>query len=159
MTTHDFVTELFVRVDDAMTDCKKHSQASLHPSEIVTLGLLFALKGSGNRAFHRWAQRDLLPLFPRLPERTRLFRLLSKWRVWTCRLLSAPTLLGVVDCYGIELIHPRRRGAARVRSAGKARATTAGSSGPNSASSSTASAWWSPTTWTPQTSTTRASTR
>jgi hypothetical protein len=110
MTTYDFVTELFVRVDDAMIPVKKHSQARLHPSEIVTLGLLFALKGSGNRAFYRWAERDLRPLFPNLPERTRLFRLLTQWRAWTSRLLSSPTLLGLVDCYGIELIHPRREG-------------------------------------------------
>ena len=32
MTTVDFITELFCRVDDAMTNCPKHTQASLHPS-------------------------------------------------------------------------------------------------------------------------------
>ena len=83
MTIQDFTTELFCRVDDAMTDLQKHSQALLHPSETVTLGLLFALKGVGNRAFHRWAQANLRPLFPRLPERTRLFRLLAAHRGWT----------------------------------------------------------------------------
>ena len=44
---------------------------------LVTLGLLHALKGVGNRAFYRWLTRDYRPLFPRLPERTRLFRLLK----------------------------------------------------------------------------------
>ncbi len=53
MTNEDFITELFCRVDDAMRDVGKHSQASLYPSEVVTLGILFALKGSGNRAFYR----------------------------------------------------------------------------------------------------------
>ena len=110
MTTEDFITELFVRVDDAMKDVPKHSQASLCPSETVTLGLLFALKGIGNRAFSRWAAANLRPLFPRLPERTRLFRLLATHQDWTRRFLAEPSLLGVVDSYGIELIHPRREG-------------------------------------------------
>ncbi len=51
MSTLDFITELFCRVDDAMRDVAKHSQASLYPSEVVTLGLLgllFAIKGVGN---------------------------------------------------------------------------------------------------------------
>ncbi|WP_298981318.1 hypothetical protein [Caldilinea sp.] len=47
----------------------------MHPSEIVTLAILFALKGVGDRAFSRWLVRDWRPLFPKLPERTRLFRL------------------------------------------------------------------------------------
>src|ERR1700757_2735706 len=49
-----------------------HPAAHLWPSEVVTLGLLHALKGVGNRAFYRWLTRDYRPLFPRLPERTRL---------------------------------------------------------------------------------------
>lgn len=77
MTIHDFITELFCRVDDAMTDQQKHPQALLYPSEMVMLGLLFALKGVGNRAFYRWAQANLAPLFPDLPGRTRFFRLLQ----------------------------------------------------------------------------------
>lgn len=83
MTTHEFTTELFCRVDDAMTDQQKHPQAVLHPSELVTLGLLFALKGVGSRAFYRWAEANLAPLFPRLPERTRFFRLLAAHGDWT----------------------------------------------------------------------------
>jgi hypothetical protein len=54
MITINFITELFCRVDDEMKDIPKHPQASLYPSEIVTLGFLFALKGVGNRAFYRW---------------------------------------------------------------------------------------------------------
>jgi len=110
MTIHDFTTELFVRVDDAMTEQEKHCQALLHPSETVTLGLLFALKGVGNRAFYRWAQANLKALFPNLPERTRFFRLLVAHEDWTDRFLAQPSLLGVVDSFGIELIHPRRQG-------------------------------------------------
>ena len=40
-----------------MHDVPKHSQASLYPSEVVTLALLFAIKGVGNRAFYRWVER------------------------------------------------------------------------------------------------------
>ena len=43
-----------------MTEQKKHNQAVLHPSELVTLGMLFALKGVGNRAFYRWAEEPRL---------------------------------------------------------------------------------------------------
>jgi hypothetical protein len=38
------------------------------------LSHLHALKGVGNRAFYRRLTRDYRALFPRLPERTRLFR-------------------------------------------------------------------------------------
>lgn len=110
MTTQDFIIELFCRVDDAMKNVPQHPLAALHPSEVVTLGLLQALRGEGNRAFCRWAQRDLKPLFPRLPERTRLFRLLQEHAVHTRRFLAAATCFGVCDAYGIELIHPWREG-------------------------------------------------
>jgi hypothetical protein len=49
-------------------------------------------------------------LFPRLPERTRLFRLFTTHQDWTRAFLGAPTVLGVIDTYGIELIHPMREG-------------------------------------------------
>ncbi len=51
MTTEDFISELFYRVDEAMKPCPRHPQASLWPSEIVTRGVLFARKGVGTRAF------------------------------------------------------------------------------------------------------------
>lgn len=110
MTTTDFITELFCMVDDKMLDVPKHSQASLHPGEVVTLALLFAIKGVGNRAFYRWIKRDHLSEFPALPERTRLFRLFSAHKEWTTRFMAEPTVLGVADTYGLELIHPMRAG-------------------------------------------------
>ena len=110
MTTEDFIIGLFCRIDDQMKDIAKHSQANLYPSEIVTLGVLFALKGVGDRAFYRWLRRDWLTLFPKLPERTRLFRLFSTHQDWTHRFLAETTILGVVDTYGIELLHPYRAG-------------------------------------------------
>jgi hypothetical protein len=113
MTTEDFISELFYRVDEAMKEFPKHALANLWPSEIVTLGILFALKGSGNRAFYRWLSRDWRKLFPALPERTRLFRLLATPRAWTEEFLASPSVLGVVDSYGIELLHPMREGRSR----------------------------------------------
>ncbi len=110
MTTEYFIISLFCRVDDLMMDVKKHSQSSLYPSEVVTLALLFALKGVGNRPFYRWLKRDYRHLFPHLPHRTRLFRLFNSHRQWTNRFMADHSLIGVVDTYGIELIHPCREG-------------------------------------------------
>ena len=103
MTTEDYITNLFYLVDDKMKDVKKHPQSKLYPSEIATIGMLFALKGVGNQAFYRWLTRDFLPLFPKLPDRTsqKLFRLLKTHQNWTNRFLAEPTLLGVADTYGI----------------------------------------------------------
>ena len=110
MPTEYFIIELFCRVDDKMLDVKKHSQAALYPSEVVTLALLFALKGRGNRAFYRWLKNNWRHLFPHLPHRTRLFRLFNSHRNWIDRFMADPSLIGVIDSYGIELIHPRREG-------------------------------------------------
>ena len=110
MTTVELITALFYHIDQQMHAMPKHPEAHLWPSEVVTLGLLHALKGVGNRPFYRWLTRDYRALFPRLPERTRLFRLLKTHQAWTQVFLAAPTVLGVIDTYGIELIHPIREG-------------------------------------------------
>jgi hypothetical protein len=110
LSTEDFITELFVRVDEKMIGVLKDPRAHLWPGEVVTLALLFAIKGVGERAFYRWLVRDWLALFPRLPERTRLFRLFAAHRAWTDRFLADPTFFGVADSFGIELIHPCREG-------------------------------------------------
>jgi hypothetical protein len=110
MSTEEFIIGLFCRVDEHSGAVPKHPQAMLYPSEVVTLALLFALKGVGERAFYRWLVRDLLPLFPALPERTRLFRLFRTHQEWIDSFMAAPTVLGVADTYGIELLHPWREG-------------------------------------------------
>ena len=66
-TTIEFITALFCQVDDQLAGLPKHPEAHLWPSEVVTLGLLHALKGGGNRPFYRWLTRDYRALFPRLP--------------------------------------------------------------------------------------------
>jgi hypothetical protein len=68
VSTVDFIIELFCRVDDRMVGAGKHSQANLYRSEVVTLALLFALKGMGNQAFYRWLVRDYRGQFLHLPE-------------------------------------------------------------------------------------------
>ena len=108
MSTDDLIIGLYVRVDTVMAHVPKHPQAELYPSELVTLGLLFALKGDGPRRFYRWLADNYRSWFPRLPERTRLFRLLATHAAWTEYFLAQPTSLGVADTYGIELIHPWR---------------------------------------------------
>jgi hypothetical protein len=49
-------------------------------------------------------------LFPRLPERTRLFRLLRTHPDWTQAFWAAPTVLGGIDTDGVEILHPIRAG-------------------------------------------------
>jgi hypothetical protein len=110
VTTEEFIIHLFCLVDDQMSDVSKHPQAKLYPSELVTIGLLFALKGGYFRAFYRWLVRDYAALFAGLPERTRLQRALYTHQNWCQRLLANPTFFTVIDTYGIELIHPVREG-------------------------------------------------
>src|SRR5438445_10704565 len=109
-TTVEFITALCCQVDDQLAGLPKHPEAHLWPSEVVTLELLHAFKGVGNRAFYRWVPHDYRALFPRLPERTRLFRLFTTHQDWTQVFLAAPTVLGVIDTYGVELIHSVREG-------------------------------------------------
>src|SRR5215471_18027423 len=65
-TTTELITALFCQVDDHLAGLPKHPEAHLWPNEVVTLGLLHALKGVGNRPFYRWLTRDYRALFPRL---------------------------------------------------------------------------------------------
>jgi len=110
MSTEDIIITMFCKIDEKMQGIPKHPQASLYPSEIVTLACLFVLKGIGTRAFYRRIQGDYAHLFPHLPHRTRLFRLFATHREWSEQLLADPTIFGVIDAYGIEFIHPIREG-------------------------------------------------
>lgn len=108
MTQEQFIIELFCRVDDMLEKTKEHIQAKLSLSELVTLGLLFALKGTSQHQFYRWIKQNWRGLFPNLPERTRFFRRLKTHRKLTKLFLAEPTIFGVIDSYGIELCHPIR---------------------------------------------------
>jgi hypothetical protein len=85
----------------------KRMDAYLYPSESVTIGLLFALKGGRFCAFESWLNKNYRACFPHLPERTRLQRLLRDCAEQAFDFLADPTFFTVVDTYGIELIHPR----------------------------------------------------
>ena len=97
MTPQDFIIALFCAVAQEMLDIPKRPDAKLYPSEVVTIALLFAIKGVGTRAFYRWLMRDSQAWFPQVPERTRLFRLFKTHAAWTARFLAPPTVLGVAD--------------------------------------------------------------
>ena len=112
MTTDDIILHIFYIVATSLPDIPRHPQAKLYPSELVTIGILFALKGGYFRAFYRWLQRDYGTWFGdgTLPERTRLQRLLKAHQDWCQWLLADPTFFTVIDSYPIELIFPIRQG-------------------------------------------------
>ena len=112
MTTDDIILHIFYLVATALPKLPRHSQAKLYPSELVTIGILFALKGGYFRAFYRWLERDYGDWFGdgTLPERTRLQRLLKTHQNWCNLLLSDPTFFTVIDSYPIELLFPIRQG-------------------------------------------------
>ena len=110
MTTEDIILHIFCYVDDRMKGVAKVPQASLYPSEIVTIGILFALKGGRFRAFCRWLKRDYDGLFGGLPDRSNLQRQLAKYQGLCDRLLAESSLLCVTDSYPIELLFPIRAG-------------------------------------------------
>ena len=93
MTTEDIILHIFYLVDDQMADIEKRSQAILYPTELVTIGILFSLRGGFFRAFYRWLKRDYGNWFGNgtLPERTRLQRLLKVHKDWCDCFLEEPT--------------------------------------------------------------------
>lgn len=93
-----------------MQKVKKDPRSHLWPSELVTLGVLYALKGQSQKRFHRWLDANYRMLFPKLPERSRLFRLLRAHKDWSEMFLDEPGMIHVSDSLGVELIVPRREG-------------------------------------------------
>jgi hypothetical protein len=113
MTTEDIILHIFCAVDDQMREVTKVPQATLYPSEVVTIGILFALKGGQFRAFCRWLKRDYDGLFGGLPDRTTLQRQLRAQQHQADRLLAEASLLNVIDSFPIELLFPLRQGRSR----------------------------------------------
>src|SRR5689334_21001842 len=106
----DCIIALYCYVEEQMQEVTRHPQEKLSPAELVTLGILYALKGVNQSQFHRWMDWNYRCLFPNLPERTRLFRRLATRQRWTARFLADSGLLAIADAYGIETVHPRREG-------------------------------------------------
>jgi hypothetical protein len=110
LTPPDFIIALFSAVAQEMLDLPQHPEAQLSPSAVVTRARLCASKGGSTRAFSRGLTRDSLPLFPQVPERTRLARLCQTQTAWTTRVLAVPTVWGVAATSGIALLPPMRDG-------------------------------------------------
>jgi hypothetical protein len=110
MTSELIIILIFCCVDDQMRDVMKHPDAKLYPSELVTIGILFSLKGVSFRAFYRWLKRDYAALFGGLPDRTRLARAMKVQPDGCDRFLADSTFFTVGDSYPIELLFPIREG-------------------------------------------------
>jgi len=85
MTTIDFITDLFCRIDDRMKALPKHPQAMLWPSEVVTLGGVARPQGGRQPRFLSLADAGL-PTVVSSPARTdpvvsvKRHRKLTRWR-------------------------------------------------------------------------------
>jgi hypothetical protein len=110
LSTVDIITHLFVRIDDTLPFLEKRPNSHLYVSEIVTIGCLFALRSGTFSSFYRWLKRDYLGLFPKLPERSRLQRLIEKYAYMCVDFLAKPSVFCTIDSYPIETIRPIRQG-------------------------------------------------
>lgn len=113
MSSRDFIIALFCRVDNTLPNQTKHHRAKLCPYEIVALGMLCVLKGLSFRAFYRGLARNFAALFPNLPERTRLLRLLYTYAGLAESFLfplKRKRQVGYLDIFGVAMLHPRREG-------------------------------------------------
>ncbi len=112
MTTDDSILHMFCLVDDSLPNIPKHPQATVYPSEVVTIGILFARNGGFVRACSRWLTRDDGDWFGdgTLPERARFQRLLTPHHDWCDLLLADPTFFTVSDRSPIDLLVPIRHG-------------------------------------------------
>ena len=64
MNIADFITELYCKIDDALPDVPRHPQAILSISELVTIGVLHAMKNVKTAPLLPLAQRQLWPSLP-----------------------------------------------------------------------------------------------
>lgn len=110
MTTEDIIIYIFCKVDDKMPEIAKRPQTKLYPSELVTVGILFALEGGYLRTFYRWLKRDYDDLFAGLPDQTCVQRALKTHQSWINSLMAEASLFTAIDTYPIELLFPLRAG-------------------------------------------------
>ena len=110
MPTDELIIGVVCMIDAELADVKKHPQATLYPSEVITLMVVFSAKGGHYRAFYRWILFNYRTLFPNAPHYTRLLRLFRTHAHLCDRFLAAVSTMSIVDTYGSALIHPRREG-------------------------------------------------
>lgn len=110
MTTEDIIIHIFLLGRWPNGRCQKVPQAKLYPSEVVTIGIIFALKGGHFRAFCRWLKRDYRDLFGGLPDRTTLQCQLQTQQDHADQLLGEVSLMNAIDLFPIELLFPIQAG-------------------------------------------------
>ncbi|MGQ9895813.1 MAG: transposase [Roseiflexus sp.] len=110
MSTEAMIIRRFCMGDDRLGAVKKRSDAHVHASEMVTSGLLCAVRGGHYRPVYRWLAANSAYRFPRLPELSRLLRLVQRCSPYPDEFLAEPSCFTVADTYGSELWHPRREG-------------------------------------------------
>lgn len=88
----------------------KTSPSQTVSSELVTIVIVFALKGGHFRAFYRWLKPDYDDLFVRLLGPTRLQRNLAANKAKLDLFLVQASLFSVMDSYPVELLFPIRAG-------------------------------------------------
>src|SRR5690242_3752441 len=94
----DIILHLYISIASKLRgQDRKHPLGKLYLSEILLCGVLFALKGGSFRQFHPWLQKRH---FLNLPERSRLCRLLLKYRKICNLFLSSKTFFNVIDSFG-----------------------------------------------------------
>jgi len=102
----DTIYEIYFAIADRLKEeDTKHPPSLLYRSEIVLIGMIYALKGTSFTRFYDWFS-DLEVL--NLPERSRLTRLIEKYEKYTERFLSEETLFNITDSIGVEIIKPIR---------------------------------------------------
>ena len=111
-----------------------HPQARLSLSELVTSGVLHAIKNVKQRPFYHWLKDNYGDLFPKPLERTRLYRRLETQSCWPGYFLAQPTILGIADTTALNCAIRCAPGAISTRRAKRASPITAGSLGASSAS-------------------------
>ena len=67
MNIDDFITEPFFRIGDALPVMADHDQAILSLSELVTIGVLQAMKNVSYRPFYHWLKDNTATVFPNRP--------------------------------------------------------------------------------------------
>ena len=137
MNITDFITELYCNIDDVLPPMVPHSQARLSVSELITIGVLHAIKNVKQRPFCHWLKDNYGHLFPKLPERTRLFRRLETQSCWTGYFLASPLSWALPTATELNCAIGCALGVISTRRTGRTSPITAGSLGASSASCST----------------------
>jgi hypothetical protein len=110
MTTEEMILHIFGSVDDEIGPVEKVAPADWYPSEGVTIGIWFALKGGHVRAFCGGLKPDYDAWFGGLPDRSTLQRPLRAQQDPADTRLGDASWLNGIDSFPIELLFPLREG-------------------------------------------------